>query len=149
MEPSDLILVSISLSETIKASPEKVFSFLNDFEKAPQYSNYWKSVKLVKREGSSSTYETVAEAEGKKMSSVTKITAQPNQRLEAETIDGDGKGTKLSFILSAVPEGTQLALQGEIVLPGFAKILGGIVKGRIESGMREELRIIKKALEKS
>jgi hypothetical protein len=91
----------------------------------------------------------VAEAEGKKMSSVTKITAQPNQRLEAETIDGDGKGTKLSFILSAVPEGTQLALQGEIVLPGFAKILGGIVKGRIESGMREELRIIKKALEKS
>jgi hypothetical protein len=33
------------------------------------------------------------------------------------------------------------------VLPGFAKLVGGIVKGRIESGMKEELRIIQKALE--
>lgn len=140
-------MVSVNLAETIKASPEKVFSFLSDFEKAPQYSNYWKSVKLVKRDGNSVTYETVSEAEGRKMTSVTKITAQPNQRLDAETVDGDGKGTRISFILAGVPEGTQLTLQGEIVLPGFAKLLGGIVKGRIESGMKEELKIIKKALE--
>jgi uncharacterized membrane protein len=137
----------VNLSETIKAPPEGVFSFLSDFEKAPQYSNYWKSVKQVKRDGNSVTYETVSEAEGRKMSSVTRITAQPSQRLDAETIDGDGKGTRMSFILTAIPEGTKLTLQGEIVLPGFAKLLGGIVKGRIESGMKEELGIIKKALE--
>ena len=137
-------MVSVNLAETIKAPPEKVFSFLSDFEKAPQYSNYWKLVKLVKREGNSVTYETVSEAEGRKTNSVTKITTQPSVRLDAETIDGDGKGTRMSFILAGVPEGTQLTLQGEIVLPGF---LGGIVKGRIESGMKEELRIIKKTLE--
>lgn len=142
-------MVSISLTEIIKASPEKVFSFISDFEKAPQHSNYWKSVKLVKREGNSATYETLAEAEGRKISSVTKITAQLSQKLDTDTIDGDGKGTKLSFVLSGVPEGTQLTLQGEIVLPGFARMLGGLVKGRIESGMKEELGIIKKALEHS
>jgi hypothetical protein len=141
-------LVSITLSEIIGASPEMVFSFLSDFEKAPQYSNYWKSVKLVKRDGNSATYETVAEAEGRKIRSVTEIAAQPSQRLDTETVDGDGKGTKMNFILSGVPEGTQLTLQGEIVLPGFARMLGGLVKGRIEAGMREELEIIKKALEK-
>jgi uncharacterized membrane protein len=140
-------LVSINLAETIKASPEKVFSFLSDFEKAPQYSTYWKSVKVLERDSNSVTYETVAEAEGRKMNSVTKIIAQPSQRLDAETIDGDGKGTRMSFILTGLPDGTQLTLQGEIVLPGFAKLLGSIVKGRIESGMKEELRIIKKALE--
>ena len=140
-------MVSINVAETVKASPERVFSFLSDFEKAPQYSSYWKSVKPVKRDGNSVTYETVSEAEGKRMSSVTRITAQPSQRLDAETIDGDGKGTRMSFILTAIPEGTKLTLQGEIVLPGFAKLLGGIVKGRIESGMKEELGIIKKALE--
>ena len=147
MQLSDLKLVSISLAESVRAPPEKVFSFISDFEKAPQYSNYWKSVKLVKRDGNSATYETVAEAEGRKMSSVTRITAQPSQRLDTETVDGDGKGTRMSFILADVPGGTELTLHGEIVLPGFAKLMGGIVKGRIESGMKEELRIIKKALE--
>ena len=140
-------MVSISLAETIKASHEKVFNFLSDFEKAPQYSSYWKSVKLVKREGNTVTYETVAEAEGRRMKAVTKITAQPNQRLDAETVDGDGKGTRMCFMLATVPEGTQLSLQGEIVLPTFAKLLGSIVKGRIESGMKQELSTIKKALE--
>lgn len=140
-------MVSINVTEKIKAPPEKVFSFLSDFEKAPQYSRYWKLVKVVKREGSSAIYETLAESEGRKINSVTRITAQPSQRLDAETVDGDGKGTKLSFVLSSVPEGTQLTLQGEIILPGFAKMLGGLVKGRIESGMKEELGIIKKALE--
>ena len=140
-------MVSISLTETIKASPEKVFGFISDFEKAPQYSSYWKSVRVVKRDDNSVTYETVAEAEGRKMNSVTRIVAQPSQRLDAETIDGDGKGTKMSFVLTGVPQGTQLELQGEIVLPGFAKLLGGMVKGRIESGMKEELRRIKKAIE--
>jgi len=140
-------LVSISLTETVKAPPEKVFSFLSDFEKAPQYSSYWKSVKLVKREGNSATYETVAEAEGRKMKAVTKITSLSNQRLDAETVDGDGKGTRMSFMLASVPEGSHLTLQGEIVLPAFAKLLGGIVKGRIESGMKQELSVIKKVLE--
>ena len=140
-------MVSISLTETVKAPPEKVFSFLSDFEKAPQYSSYWKSVKLVEREGNSATYETVAEAEGRKMKAVTKITSLSNQRLDAETVDGDGKGTRMSFMLASVPEGSQLTLQGEIVLPAFAKLLGGIVKGRIESGMKQELSVIKKVLE--
>ena len=139
--------MSISLTETVKATPEKVFSFLSDFEKAPQYSNYWKSVKLVKREGNVATYGTVAEAEGRKMKAVTKITSQSNHRLDAETVDGDGKGTRMSFMLASVPEGSQLTLQGEIVLPAFAKLLGGIVKGRIESGMKQELSMIKKVLE--
>jgi uncharacterized membrane protein len=140
-------LVSINLTETINASLEKVYSFLSDFEKAPQYSTYWKSVKATKRDGNSVTYETVAEDEGRKIKSVTKMTGQPNQRLDAETVDGDGKGTRMSFILAGLPDGTQLTLQGEIVLPGFARLLGGVVKGRIESGMKEELKIIKKALE--
>ena len=139
--------MSISLTETVKATPEKVFSFLSDFEKAPQYSNYWKSVKLVKREGNVATYGTVAEAEGRKMKAVTKITSQSNHRLDAETVDGDGKGTRMNFMLASVPEGSQLTLQGEIVLPAFAKLLGGIVKGRIESGMKQELSMIKKVLE--
>ncbi|HUK29257.1 MAG TPA: SRPBCC family protein [Candidatus Acidoferrales bacterium] len=143
-------MVAINLTETIKAPPEKVFSLLNDFEKAPQHSNYWKSVKVVKREGNSVTYDTMSEAEGRKMNSTTKVTAQPSRRLDAETVDGDGKGTKMSFVLDPVePGATKLTLQGDIVLPGFAKLLGGIVKGKIESGMSKELEIIKRNLEQT
>ncbi len=140
-------MVSIRLTDTLKASPEKVFSFVSDFEKAPQYSNYWKSVKLVNREGNLTTYETVAEAESRKIVSVTRVTSQPNERIVAETVEGDGKGTKLTFKFQSVPDGTQITLEGDIVLPGFANILGTLVKGRIEAGMREELKIIKKGVE--
>jgi len=140
-------MVSISISDTLKAPPEKVFALLSDFEKAPQYSSYWKSVKLVSRDGNSSTYQTVAEAEGRQLKSVTRMTPVLNERIDAETIDGDGKGTKMAFKLTKIPDGTQLTLEGEIVLPGFAKMLGGLVKGRIESGMRQELATIKKLAE--
>ncbi len=140
-------MVAISVSTTMKVPPEKVFSILSDFEKAPQYSNYWKSVKLIGREGNSATYETVAEAEGRKLKSVTRITPQPTEKINAETIDGDGKGTRLTFNLSKIPEGTQVTLEGDVVLPGFAKMLGGLVKGRIESGMKEELATVKKLAE--
>jgi uncharacterized membrane protein len=142
-------MVSIKISENVAAQPERVFSFISDFEKAPQYSNYWKSVKVLSREGNSATYETVAEAEGRKIASVTKVTSFPNERIEAETVDGDGKGTRLAFKFQNTPPGTQITLEGDIVLPGFAKMLGGLVKGRIESGMREELAIVKRAVEKA
>ena len=140
-------MVSIKISESVKAPVEKVFSFVSDFEKAPQYSNYWKSVKLLNREINLATYETVAEAEGRKIVSVTKITSQPNERMDTETIDGDGKGTKLTFRFQSVLGGTQITLEGHVVLPGFAKMLGNLVKGRIESGMQKELKIIKNAVE--
>jgi uncharacterized membrane protein len=142
-------MVQIKVSENVAAQPDKVFALLSDFEKAPKYSNYWKSVKTVNREGNSTTYETVAEAEGRKIASVTRMTTYPNERIDAETIDGDGKGTKLSFRLQSIPTGTQITLEGDVVLPGFAKMLGSLVKGRIESGMQEELKIIKNALEKT
>ena len=141
-------MVSITISETLNAPPEKVFALVSDFEKAPQHSNYWKSVKLLSKEGASSTYSTVAEAEGRQMKSVTRITPHPIERIDAETIDGDGKGTKMAFTFAKTPNGgTQLTLEGDIVLPGFAKMLGGLVKGRIESGMRQELATIKKLTE--
>lgn len=142
-------MVSIKISESVLTTPEKVFAFVSNFEKAPQYSTYWKSVKLLNREGNSATYETVAEAEGRKIVSVTRIRSQPNERMDTETIEGDGKGTKLAFEFQSIPSGTQITIEGDMVLPGFAKMLGGLVKGRIESGMREELKIIKSTVERS
>jgi uncharacterized membrane protein len=142
-------MVLIELSEVIRAPPEMVFSVMSDFEKASEYSQYWKSVKLLNRFGNTATYETVAEAEGRTLKSQTRVTYYMNERMESETVDGDGKGTKLTFTFKKVPDGTQLALDGDIVLPGFARMLGGIVKERITSGMREELNVIKRHIEKT
>lgn len=110
-------MVSIRVVERIMAPQERVFEFISDFEKAPQYSSYWKSVKAFKRDGNTTTYETTSEAEGRKVASVTRITSFPNEKIEAETVEGDGKGTKLTFRLQKTLEGTQLSLEGEVVLP--------------------------------
>lgn len=149
-------MASFSKSEIIKAPPVEVYSLLSDFEKAPQRSDFWKSVKLLKREGNIGTYETVADFQGKKLNSVTRVTTQTDQASVTEIIEGDGKGTRISLTISSVPGGTQVTIQGELVLPGFAQMLGGtagrmlgdIVGGRIESGIaKNELERIRKALE--
>jgi DNA-binding Lrp family transcriptional regulator len=140
-------LVTVSLSENVNAAPDEVFTFLNNFERAPEFSSIWKSVKLVKRVGNTSVYDTVAQVEGQRMKSVTRIISRSVEAIDAETVDGDGKGTKISFIIRAVPTGTQLTLEGTIVPPGFAKMLGVLLKGKIESGMKRELAVIKNAVE--
>jgi uncharacterized membrane protein len=149
-------LVTFSKSEIIKVPAVEVYNLLSDFEKAPQRSSFWKSVKLLKREGNSGTYETVAEFEGRKFSSVTRVTNEPGQASETEIIEGEGKGSKMNLTISSVPEGTQVTVQGEIVLAGWAQMLsgtagsmlGGIVEGRIESGIaKDEMERIRKALE--
>jgi len=149
-------MVTFSKSGIIKATPAQVYNLLSDFERAPERSTFWKSVKLLKREGNCGTYETVAEFQHNQFSSVTQVTNQPEQRSDAEIVDGGGKGSRFCFTIASVPDGTQLTVQGEIVLPGFAQMLSGtagkklgeIVEGRIESVIaNEELEKVRRALE--
>jgi len=148
-------LVTFSTSGIIRASPDQVYNLLSDFERAPERSNFWKSVKLLKRDGKSSIFETVAEFQGRRFSSITQVTNQP-QRSDAEIVDGEAKGSKIGFTIASVPDGTRLTVQGDIVLPGFAqmlsgtagKMLGDIVEGRVESVIaREEFEMVRKVLE--
>jgi len=149
-------LVSFNMSETIKATPAEVQKLLSDFESAPKRSNFWKSVRLVKHENDSSIYETSEEVEGRRLKSTTRVTMQAQGRVD-RIIEGDGEGSRLSYSILLVPEGTKLTLEGELILPGFAqmlngtagKILGEIVEGRIEPMIRKELEIAKRILEKS
>ena len=149
-------MISFNKSGIVKSPVAEVYNLLSDFEKAPERSNFWKSVKLLKREGNCATYETVAEFQGRRFSSVTKVTNQPGQRSDSEIIDGEGKGSKMNVTISSVPEGTQVTVQGEIVPPRSAQMLGGtagkmlgdIVEGRIESVIaNDELEKIRKILE--
>ena len=148
-------MVTFSTSGIIRASPDQVYNLLSDFERAPERSNFWKSVKLLKRDGKSSIFETVAEFQGRRFSSITQVTNQP-QRSDAEIVDGEAKGSKIGFTIASVPDGTRLTVQGDIVLPGFAqmlsgtagKMLGDIVEGRVESVIaREEFEMVRKVLE--
>jgi len=138
-------MVSVSVSELVKAPQDKVYSFVSDFEKAPHYSHYWKSVRVRSREGNVITCDTEAHVIGKTIKSVTRIVTHPNERIDAETIDGDGKGTKIASSFQTVPDGTRILIEGEIALP---PLLGKLVRGRIESALLEDLKIIKWGIEK-
>jgi len=138
-------MVSVSVSELIKAPQEKVYSFVSDFEKAPHYSHYWKSVRVRSREGNVLVCDTEAHVIGKTIKSVTRIVTHPNESIDAETIEGDGKGTKITSSFHTVPDGTRVLIEGEIALPA---LLGKLVQGRIESALLEDLKIIKWGIEK-
>lgn len=138
-------MVSVSVSELVKAPRERVFSFISDFEKAPHYSHYWKSVRIRSRQGNVLTCETEVDIGGRRIKSVTRIVTQPNESMDAETIEGEGKGSRITTRFQAVPDGTRVLIEGEIAVP---RLLGKLAHGRIESALHEDLKIIKWAIEK-
>ena len=138
-------MVKISVSEFVRAPQEKVFSFISNFEKAPHYSHYWKFVRVLSREGNATMFDTEANVVGKTIKSVTRIVTHPNEMMEAETLEGDGKGTKITSKFEPVPEGTRITIEGNIALPAA---LGKLIRGKIESTLLEDLKIVKWAIEK-
>ena len=136
--------VSIILSETIRAPIENVFAFLSNYERTPQDSNYWRFVKLLEAGVPMGLAEPQADIA--KASSVT-FSEHPNDKLEATASYDEGGETKMIFKFLAVAEGTLLTIEGDIVLPGVEEI-SEATKMLIESAMRRELDIMKRAVEK-
>lgn len=128
----------IKVEKTIKADREKVFNMVTDFENLPgKFPQYFKSVKVISREGNVITTEDHAVMAGREVHQTAKHVLTPPEIDEVHLLSGDAKDSHIVTTYSTVPEGTKVTVEGDFKLAGKLKLVGFLAKGKIEKSVEE------------
>ena len=128
----------VKVERTIKANPEKIFSMVTDFENlSDKFPQFFKSVKVVSREGNTITTEDHSVLGGREMHQITKHILTPHQIDEVYILSGDAKCSHIVTTYQAIPEGTKVIVDGDFKLAGKLKLVGFMAKGKIENGINQ------------
>lgn len=140
----------IKVEKTIKADREKIFSMVTDFESLPnKFPQFFKSVKIVSRDGNTVTTEDHAIMAGREVHQTTKHTLTPPEIDDVYLLSGDAKDSHIVTTYSQVPEGTKVTVEGDFKLAGKLKLVGFMAKGKIEKSIEEVIDQFGKVAESS
>jgi len=141
-------MVEVEVSRVFRAPREKVFRTITDVENAPRVlPQYFKSIRVLKRDGDLLETDEEVEYGSRKIRQRARHRVIPPDRHEVEVVEGDTAGTRVVETYAEVPEGTKVNIKANIQLGGVAKLLGGLVKGKIEASMKELLDDFAKVVE--
>jgi len=140
----------IKLEKIIKANREKIFNIVTDFENLPnRFPQFFKSVKIISKEGNVITTEDHAVMAGREMKQTTKHILTPPEMDEVYLLSGDAKDSHIITKYESVPEGTKITVEGDFKLGGKLKLVGFMAKGKIEKGLDEVMQEFAKVAESS
>jgi ribosome-associated toxin RatA of RatAB toxin-antitoxin module len=140
----------VKVERIIKANRENIFNLVTDFENLPsRFPQFFKSVKIVSREGNTVTTEEVGVMAGREMHQTTKHVLTPPQIEEVYLLSGDAKDSHIVTKYESIPEGTKVTVEGDFKLAGKLKLVGFMAKGKIEKGMEEVMQEFAKVAESS
>ncbi len=140
----------VKVEKIIKANREKVFNLVTDFENLPtKFPQFFKSVKVISREGNTVTTEDNAVMAGREVHQTTKHILTPSQTDEVYLLSGDAKDSHIVTRYESVPEGTKITVEGDFKLAGKLKLVGFMAKGKIEKGITEVIEEFQKVAESS
>lgn len=140
----------VKVERIIKANREKIFNLVTDFENLPsRFPQFFKSVKIVSREGNTVTTEDIAVMAGREMHQTTKHILAPPHIEEVYLLSGDTKDSHIVTKYESIPEGTMVTVEGDFKLAGKLKLVGFMAKGKIEKGIEEVLQEFAKVAESS
>ena len=128
----------IKVEKTIKADREKVFKLVTDFENLPKnFPQFFKSIKVISREGNIVTTEDDAMMAGREVHQTTKHALTPSEIDDVHLLSGDAKDSHIVTTYSTIPEGTKVVVEGDFKLAGKLKLVGFMAKGKIEKSIEE------------
>jgi len=128
----------VKVERTIKANPEKIFNMVTDFENlSNKFPQFFKSVKVVSREGNTITTEDHSVLGGREMHQTTKHILTPHQIDEVYILSGDAKDSHIVTTYQSIPEGTKVIVDGDFKLAGKLKLVGFMAKGKLENGINQ------------
>ena len=115
--------VEFEVTRQTKAPLSKATDFYLHPENLPKiHPGYVKEVKMMKTDGGAITLEQQMEFMGMKMKAVNRMVWNNSEhKFETSTIEGDGKGSKITIALKEVPSGTEVRYAAQIE-PGFFPI---------------------------
>ena len=138
----------VRVEKTIKADRAKVFSTVTDFENLPaKLPSYFKSMKIVNREGNSVVIEESVRMGGRGITQTAKHVLTPPEKHEVFIMDGDAKDSQIVETYQSTSDGTKITIDGDFKLAGKLKLIGflaaGKIKNSIEEVMNEFAKIVK------
>lgn len=140
----------MKVEKIIKADRSKVFSTITDFESLPnRLPEFFKSIKVVNREGSTIVIEESARMAGRDITQTTKHILTPPQKHEVFILDGDAKDSHIVETYESVAEGTKITVDGDFNLAGKLKLVGFLAKGKIEKSISEVMDGLAKIVEQT
>jgi len=121
-------MVKFEITEVIKASRSKVFEHFSKVEDLPKlHPDYVKALNVVSRDNNTVIYDVENEIKTarmtRKLNSRNKLISYPEERIEIETLDGSGKGSKVILTFMEVEEGTKVDISAELKLGLLVKFL--------------------------
>ncbi len=138
----------VKVEKIIRANREKIFNIVTDFENLPnRFPQFFKSVKVVSREGNTITTEDLAVMAGREMNQTTKHILTPPMTDEVYLLSGDAKDSHIVTKYESVPEGTKVTVDGDFKLAGKLKLVAFMAKGKIEKGIEQVMQEFAKVAE--
>ncbi len=123
---------------------------VTDFESLPnKFPQFFKSVKIVLRDGNTVTTEDHAIMAGREVHQTTKHILTPPEIDEVLLLSGDAKDSHIVTTYTTVPEGTKVVVEGDFKLAGKLKLVGFIAKGKITKSIEETIEQFGKVAESS
>ena len=103
------------------------------------HPGFVKDVRIISREGDVVTIEQHAEIMGRKIRSVNKMTLdRPTNTFNIDTLDGDGKGSKILMVVKEIPMGTEVRYSATLELGALGFFAKGPAKSTFERTAQED-----------
>jgi hypothetical protein len=123
---------------------------VTDFESLPnKFPQFFKSVKIISREGNTVTTEDHAVMAGREVHQTTKHVLTPPEIDDVHLLSGDAKDSHIVTTYTTVSEGTKVTVEGDFKLAGKFKLVGFMAKGKIEKSIEEVIDQFGKVAENS
>jgi len=128
-----------------KAPMSKAMDYYMHPENLPKiHPDFVKDVKILGAEGNTIKLEQHMEMMGRKLRAVNTMTRNDAEhKFEVDTVEGDGKGSKITIALREIPNGTEMHYWAEMELGA----LGFFVKGRAKASFEKVAEEDAKALD--
>lgn len=145
--------MSFEISLDIRRSPADVFAFIADFQNMPKWYEAVDSVTpdSTAPAGLGGRFQMVRSLPGGAAHNTVEVTSyEPDREVTFSSINGPTPFL-YRYRLEPIPAGTRLTLLGDISaegLPGPAAHLGGLVGRLFQQGMKKNLQVLKRILEK-
>ncbi len=127
-----------------KAPIAKAMDYYFHPENLPRiHPDFVKEVKIVKTEGNTITLEQQMEMMGRKLRSVNRMTRNDAERkFVVDTLEGDGKGSKITMALNETPSGTEVRYSAEMEFGPLGFFIKGPAKSSFERVAEEDVRAL-------
>jgi hypothetical protein len=132
------------VTKQTKAPISKAMDYYFHPENLPKiHPNFVKEVKIMSTEGDTITLEQHMEIMGRKLRAVNKmVRSNAENKFEISTLEGDGKGSKITIALKEIPTGTEMHYSAAMEFGALGFFIKGPAKSSFEKVATEDAQAL-------